>query len=149
MQLNKNSEETLAQLKSLFENEKSRLESKLKEEKSKNEKNSSNSLNFNNNKKYNTNSNSNLLKKTGGSSNELFRNNLIKKSKTNSISNQIGYILTTTGNSNSQSKTSFLSPQNLPGQKIIFLKNDKNKIKEAKEKSRKNSTSSTNKDQKK
>ena len=113
------------------------------------EKNSSNSLNFNNNKNYNTNSNSNLLKKTGGSSNELFRNNFIKKSKTNSISNQIGYILTTTGNSNSQSKTSFLSPQNLPGQKIIFLKNDKNKIKEAKEKSRKNSTSSTNKDQKK
>ena len=53
------------------------------------EKNSSNSLNFNNNKNYNTNSNSNLLKKTGGSSNELFRNNFIKKSKTNSISNQI------------------------------------------------------------
>jgi hypothetical protein len=114
------------------------------------EKNSSNSLNLNtNSKNYNTNSNSNLLKKTAGSSNELFRNNFIKKSKTNNISNQIGYILTTTGNSNSQSKTPFLSPQNMPGQKIIFLRNDKNKIKEAKEKSRKSSTSTTNKDQKK
>ena len=36
VQLNKTSEETLAQLKSLFDNEKARLENKLKEEKNKN-----------------------------------------------------------------------------------------------------------------
>ena len=117
-------------------------------------KNSNNNLNT---KNYNTNSNNNLLKKTAGSANELFRSNFIKKSKTknvselnnlNNINNQIGYILTTTGNNNVKNKA-FLSPQNLSGQKIIFLKNDKSKIKEGKERSRKSSTSSSNKDQKK
>ena len=106
-------------------------------------KSSSNSLN----KNYNTNGNNNLLKKTSASVNELLRNNFIKKSKTNNL-NQFGYILNTSGNSNNPSKT-FLSPQNIPGQKIIFLKNDKSKIKESKEKSRKNSTNSLNKEQKK
>ena len=115
--------------------------------------------NINNNfntKNYNTNSNNNLLKKTAGSANELFRNNFIKKSKTknvselnniNNINNQIGYILTTSGNNNVKNKA-FLSPQNLSGQKIIFLKNDKSKIKEGKERSRKSSTSSSNKEPK-
>ena len=116
-------------------------------------KNSNNNLNT---KNYNTNSNNNLLKKTAGSANELFRSNFIKKSKTknvselnnlNNINNQIGYILTTTGNNNVKNKA-FLSPQNISGQKIIFLKNDKSKIKEGKERSRKSSTSSSNKDQK-
>ncbi len=99
---------------------------------------------------YNTNSNNNLLKKTTGSVNELFRNNFIKKSKTNNLNNQIGFILSTTGNVNSSNKTPFLSPQNYSGQKILFFKNDKNKNKDPKEKSRKNSnTNSSNKEQKK
>jgi hypothetical protein len=101
----------------------------------------------------NNNINSNLLKKQGGSVNELFRNNFIKKTKTknppelNNINN-IGFIISTSGNNNSANKAPFLSPQNIPGQKIIFLKKDKSKIKESKEKSRKNSTSNT-KEQKK
>ena len=119
-------------------------------------KNSNNNLNT---KNYNTNSNNNLLKKTAGSANELFKNNFIKKSKTknvselnninniNNINNQIGYILTTSGNNNTKNKA-FLSPQNLSGQKIIFLKNDKSKVKEGKERSRKSSTNSSNKEQK-
>ena len=113
-------------------------------------KNSNNNYNTNIN---NNNSNSNLLKKQGGSVNELFRNNFIKKTKTknppelNNINN-IGFIISTSGNNNSANKAPFLSPQNIPGQKIIFLKKDKNKIKESKEKSRKNSTSNT-KEQKK
>ena len=102
-----------------------------------------------NNINYNTNSNNNLLKKTAGSVNELFRNNFMKKSKTNNLNNQIGYILSTTGNATPSNKASFLSSQNFSGQKIIFLKND-NKIKDPKEKSRKNSTTnSSNKDSKK
>ena len=115
-------------------------------------KGSSNNVNYNTNKNHNANSNSNLLKKNAGSANELFRNNFIKKTRTNNINdlnNQIGYILTTTGNNSTQSKTSFLSPQNISGQKIIFLKKDKNKMKDGKEKSRKNSTNSSNKDIKK
>ena len=113
-------------------------------------KNSNNNYNTNIN---NNNSNSNLLKKQGGSANELFRNNFIKKTKTknppelNNINN-IGFIISTSGNNNSANKAPFLSPQNIPGQKIIFLKKDKSKIKESKEKSRKNSTSNT-KEQKK
>ena len=113
-------------------------------------KNSNNNYNTNIN---NNNSNSNLLKKQGGSVNELFRNNFIKKTKTknppelNNINN-IGFIISTSGNNNSANKAPFLSPQNIPGQKIIFLKKDKSKIKESKEKSRKNSTSNT-KEQKK
>ena len=115
------------------------------------------SKNFNYNYNYNTYSNNNLLKKTAGSANELFRNNFSKKIKNkntaelNNINNlnQIGYIFTTSGNNNPPNKA-FLSPQSTPGQKIIFLKNDKNKLKESKEKSRKSSTnSSNNKDLKK
>ena len=77
-------------------------------------KNSNNNLNT---KNYNTNSNNNLLKKTAGSANELFRSNFIKKSKTknvselnnlNNINNQIGYILTTTGNNNVKNKAFYL-----------------------------------------
>lgn len=79
---------------------------------------------------------SHFLKKSAGSATELFGNNMIKKTKTkpknssdlNNINiNPIGYILGTTGNSNNKS---FLSPQNGPGQKIIFLKNEKNKMKD-------------------
>ena len=118
---------------------------------------SNNNLSKNFNYNYNTYSNNNLLKKTAGSANELFRNNFSKKIKNkntaelNNINNlnQIGYIFTTSGNNNPPNKA-FLSPQSTPGQKIIFLKNDKNKLKESKEKSRKSSTnSSNNKDLKK
>ena len=77
------------------------------------------------------------LKKSSGSATNLFgnSNNLIKKAKTkqkhnsdfsNININQIGYIISTTGNSSKP----FLSPQSGPGQKIFFLKNDKNKMKE-------------------
>lgn len=73
------------------------------------------------------------LKKSAGSATELFGNNYIKKTKTktkncselNNI-NPIGYILNSTGNNGK----SYFSPRNTPGQKIIFLKNEKNKIKE-------------------
>ena len=117
---------------------------------------SNNNLSKNFNYNYNTYSNNNLLKKTAGSANELFRNNFSKKIKNkntaelNNINNlnQIGYIFTTSGNNNPPNKA-FLSPQSTPGQKIIFLKNDKNKLKESKEKSRKSSTNSSNKDLKK
>ena len=93
-----------------------------------------------------------LLKKSGGSATELFRNNFIKKSNTNknipemdNIKDQIGYIFSTNGSANKV----FLSPQNSKGQKIIFLKNEKNK-KEPKDKSRKNSkNNSSAKDSKK
>ena len=118
--------------------------------KNKNGNNKNIKLIFGKNNNYNTNSNNNLLKKTTGSVNELFRNNFIKKSKTNNLNNQIGYILSTTGNVNSSNKAPFLSPQNYSGQKILFFKNDKNKNKDPKEKSRKNSnTNSSNKEQKK
>ena len=98
------------------------------------------------------NNNNNLLKKSGGSATELFRNNFIKKSNTNknipemdNIKDQIGYIFSTNGSANKV----FLSPQNSKGQKIIFLKNEKNK-KEPKDKSRKNSkNNSSAKDSKK
>ena len=118
--------------------------------KNKNGNNKNIKLIFGKNNNYNTNSNNNLLKKTTGSVNELFRNNFIKKSKTNNLNNQIGYILSTTGNVNSSNKAPFLSPQNYSGQKILFFKNDKSKNKDPKEKSRKNSnTNSSNKEQKK
>ena len=72
------------------------------------------------------------LKKSAGSATELFGNNMIKKAKTKNCTdleniniNQLGYLLTSTNN-NKQ----FLSPQNGPGQKIIFIKNDNNKFKE-------------------
>ena len=72
------------------------------------------------------------LKKSAGSATELFGNNMIKKTKTKNCTdleniniNQLGYLLTSTNN-NKQ----FLSPQNGPGQKIIFIKNDNNKFKE-------------------
>ena len=72
------------------------------------------------------------LKKSAGSATELFGNNMIKKTKTknsedlNNINiNQIGYILTSPDNNNKQ----FLSPQNIPAQKIIFIKNN-NKLKD-------------------
>ena len=118
--------------------------------KNKNGNNKNIKLIFGKNNNYNTNSNNNLLKKTTGSVNELFRNNFIKKSKTNNLNNQIGYILSTTGNVNSSNKAPFLSPQNYSGQKILFFKNDKSKNKDPKEKSRKNSTTnSSNKDSKK
>ena len=105
----------------------------------------------NTNKNYNTNGNINLLRKTAGSANELFRNNFIKKSKTNNMNNynQIGFILNTAGNNTNPNKNSFISPQNLSGKNIIFLKNEKNKVKDSKEKSRKNSANSLNKDNKK
>ena len=61
------------------------------------------------------------------------------------IKDQIGYIFSTNGSANKV----FLSPQNSKGQKIIFLKNEKNK-KEPKDKSRKNSkNNSSAKDSKK
>ena len=112
---------------------------------------SNNNLIKNFNYNYNTYSNNNLLKKTAGSANELFRNNFSKKIKNKNTSelnninnlNQIGYIFTTSGNNNPPNKA-FLSPQSNSGQKIIFLKNDKNKLKESKEKSRKSSTNSSN-----
>ena len=112
---------------------------------------SNNNLSKNFNYNYNTYSNNNLLKKTAGSANELFRNNFSKKIKNKNTSelnninnlNQIGYIFTTSGNNNPPNKA-FLSPQSNSGQKIIFLKNDKNKLKESKEKSRKSSTNSSN-----
>ena len=63
--------------------------------------------------------------------------------------NQIGYIFTTSGPNPTSANKAFLSPQNLSGQKIIFLKNDKNKLKDSKEKSRKSSVNSSNKDAKK
>ena len=82
------------------------------------------------------------LKKSAGSATELFGNNYIKKTKTktrtcsdlNNI-NPIGYILSTaqTSNNNSSNLNNsnnnnklYLSPRT-PAQKIIFLKNDKNK----------------------
>ena len=73
------------------------------------------------------------LKKSAGSATELFGNNYIKKTKTktkncselNNI-NPIGYILSSTGSNGKP----YFSPWNTPGQKIIFLKNEKNKIKE-------------------
>ena len=72
------------------------------------------------------------LKKSAGSATELFGNNMIKKTKTknsadlNNINiNQIGYILTSPGNNNKQ----FFSPH-APSQKIIFIKNDNNKLKD-------------------
>ena len=117
---------------------------------------SNNNLSKNFNYNYNTYNNNNLLKKTAGSANELFRNNFSKKVKNKNIPelnninnlNQIGYIFSTSGNNNPNK--AFLSPQGVQGgQKIIFLKNDKNKLKESKEKSRKSSTNSSNKDLKK
>ena len=69
------------------------------------------------------------LKKSAGSATDIFGKNMIKKTKTktknisglNGINlNQLGYILNTDGNNNIK----FLSPQG----KIIFLKNEKNKI---------------------
>ena len=86
------------------------------------------------------------LKKSAGSATELFGNNYIKKTKTkartcselNNI-NSIGYILTSTAtsnnknnniNNNNNNNKLFLSPRNTPGQKIIFLKNEKNKLKD-------------------
>ena len=85
------------------------------------------------------------LKKSAGSASELFGNNYIKKTKTktrtcselNNI-NSIGYILTSTASSNNKNNNNnnnnnnklFLSPINTPGQKIIFLKNEKNKLKD-------------------
>ena len=78
---------------------------------------------------------SHFLKKSAGSATELFGNNMIKKTKTKQKNNSdlnninispIGYILTTKGSNNK----AFLSPQNGPGQKIIFLKNENNKIKD-------------------
>ena len=93
-------------------------------------------LGKNNSNNYsNVKESSHLLKKSAGSATELFGNNMIKKTKTkpknssdlNNINiNPIGYILSTAGNNNKP----FLSPQNGPGQKIIFLKNDKNKVKD-------------------
>ena len=86
-------------------------------------------------------SSTHILKKSSGSATELFGNNVIKKTKTkqkncsdlNNINlnqiNPIGYILSTTsGNNNKQ----LFSPQNssIGRQKIIFLKNEKSKIKE-------------------
>ena len=122
--------------------------------------NINNNINKNFNYNYNTYSNNNLLKKTAGSANELFRNNFVKKTKTKNTSelnninninniNQIGYIFTTSGPNPTSANKAFLSPQNLSGQKIIFLKNDKNKLKDSKEKSRKSSVNSSNKDAKK
>ena len=86
------------------------------------------------------------LKKSAGSATELFGNNYIKKTKMktrtcselNNI-NSIGYILTSTAtsnnknnniNNNNNNNKLFLSPRNTPGQKIIFLKNEKNKLKD-------------------
>lgn len=109
-----------------------------------------NNIKQNNYHTHNTHNNSktpnnNLLKKSGGSATELFCSNFIKKSNTknipelnnlpNNFKNQIGYIFSTAGNCTNKP---FLSPQNIKGQKIIFLKNEKNK-KEPKDKSRKNS----------
>ena len=82
------------------------------------------------------------LKKSAGSATELFGSNYIKKTKTktrtcsdlNNI-NPIGYILSTAQTSNNNSSNLnisnnnnklYLSPRT-PAQKIIFLKNDKNK----------------------
>ena len=112
---------------------------------------SNNNLSKNFNYNCNTYGNNNLLKKTAGSANELFRNNFSKKIKNKNTSelnninnlNQIGYIFTASGNNNPPNKA-FLSPQSNSEQKIIFLKNDKNKLKESKEKSRKSSTNSSN-----
>ena len=97
---------------------------------------SNNNLSKNFNYNYNTYSNNNLLKKTAGNKNTSELNNI------NNL-NQIGYIFTASGNNNPPNKA-FLSPQSNSGQKIIFLKNDKNKLKESKEKSRKSSTNSSN-----
>ena len=88
-----------------------------------------NNSNYNKEPSYN-------LKKSAGSATDLFgNNNFIKKTKTkpkhssdfNNINiNKIGYIISTTGKNNKP----FLSPQNGPGQKIIFLKNETNKLKD-------------------
>ena len=95
----------------------------------------------NNSSNHMKDSSANILKKSVGSASELFGNSVIKKTKTkqkncsdldniniNQI-NPLGYILnTSSGINNSQ----FFSPQNglSLGQKIIFLKNEKNKIKD-------------------
>lgn len=70
----------------------------------------------------------NNMMKSAGSAAELFSSN-VKKTKTKNCSelndiNPIGYILTSNENSNSKA---FFSPQNAPGQKIIFLEKDKNR----------------------
>ena len=110
-----------------------------------------NNLSVGKNRNKNMNNNKNIKLIYGNSANELFRNNFSKKIKNKNTSelnninnlNQIGYIFTASGNNNPPNKA-FLSPQSNSGQKIIFLKNDKNKLKESKEKSRKSSTNSSN-----
>ena len=84
--------------------------------------NINNNINKNFNYNYNTYSNNNLLKKTAGSANELFRNNFVKKTKTKNTSelnninninniNQIGYIFTTSGPNPTSANKAFLSPR--------------------------------------
>jgi hypothetical protein len=70
----------------------------------------------------------NKMIKSAGSAAELFNSN-VKKTKTKNCSdlkdiNPLGYILTNNENNNNKA---FFSPQNAPGQKIIFLDKDKNK----------------------
>lgn len=75
----------------------------------------------------------NNLKKSSGSAIEIFSNNYLKKNKTktknfselNNI-NSIGNMLTNNYNNNK----AFLSPQNVPGQKMIFFKKDNSKLKD-------------------
>lgn len=70
----------------------------------------------------------NNMIKSAGSAAELFSSN-VKKTKTKNCSdlndiNPLGYILTNNENNNNNK---FFSPQNAPGQKIIFLEKEKNK----------------------
>ena len=70
----------------------------------------------------------NNMIKSAGSAAELFSSH-VKKTKTKNCSdlndiNPIGYILTNNDNNNNKD---FFSPQNTPGQKIIFLEKDKKK----------------------
>ena len=70
----------------------------------------------------------NNMIKSAGSAAELFSSH-VKKTKTKNCSdlndiNPIGYILT---NNDSNNNKAFFSPQNTPGQKIIFLEKDKKK----------------------